>query len=98
MSPKTAFILKYRELFKPPCPVQSEEAIEEFTNDFYNLNINDTLYIENIDKIGTSIDKEAQAITIMTYIFKGARFSQVLIRSCIHSGKIYNLLLLFDIE
>ena len=99
MNHKTAFILKYRKLFKPPCPMQSEEAIYEFTKGFYDLNIADALYIENIEKLDNrNVESEAEAITLMTAIIRGDRFSQGLIQSCIHSGKIYNLLLLFELK
>lgn len=99
MNRKTAFILKYRKLFKPPCEMQSEEAIYEFTKDFYDLDIADTLYIENIEKLDNkNVECEAEAITLMTAIIRGDRFSQGLIQSCIHSGKIYNLLLLFETQ
>ena len=99
MNHKTAFILKYRKKFKPPCEMQSEEAIHEFTKSFYDLNIADTLYIENIEKLDNrNVESETEAITLMTAIIRGDRFNQGLIQSCIHSGKIYNLLLLFETE
>lgn len=97
MDQKTTFILKYRKLFKPPCTMQSEETITEFINDFYALNIADILYIENIEKLNNrNVESETEAVTKMTAIIRGDRFSEGLIQSCIHSGKIYNLLLLFE--
>ena len=99
MNQKTTFILKYRKLFKPPCNMQSEEAITEFINDFFALNIADILYIENIEKLDNrNVQSEAEAITKMTAIIRSDRFSEGLIQSCIHSGKIYNLLLLFETQ